>query len=43
MKQVITCEYIKEYLAAHDYTCELVSTAQFVQRGWFNERATFYK
>ncbi len=26
MKQVITCEYIKEYLAVHDYTCELFST-----------------
>lgn len=26
MKQIITCEYIKEYLSAHDYTCELVST-----------------
>lgn len=26
MKQIITCEYIKECLVAHDYTRELVST-----------------
>lgn len=26
MKNAITCDYIKEYLSKHEYTCELVST-----------------